>query len=149
MHLNDLKREVKLLIKEHGIKVTRAKFKSPAGRAWVQDRIIKIPKMDSFQAVGTTIHEVAHIILNHPDDYEDYLREYETERWTIKYLKKHDMHKDYKVEFNQLVENSKLYVQSHLERYITRSKKKGIEPKIKKSVLKWLNCEIYNQKKDY
>lgn len=138
MHLDDLKKEVKLLIKEHGIKVARQKFKSTAGRAWVQDKVIKIPKMDSFQAIGTTIHEIAHIILNHPEDFEDYLREYETEKWTIKYLKSHRMHKDYKVEFNVYVENSKQYVKSHVNRYVAKHVKKGTEPVIKKSVLKWL-----------
>lgn len=141
MHLDDLKQEVKLLIKEQGIKVTRAKFKSPAGRAWVQDKIIKIPQMNSFQAVGTTVHEVAHIILNHPDDYEEYLCEYETEKWTIKYLRAHNMHKDYKVEFNEFVENSKQNVKSHLDRYINKLHKKGIKPRVKKSVLKWLGYE--------
>ena len=99
MRLDDLRDLVLEMIKEHDITVVRKRFKSPAGRAWVQSKTIKIPKMSDFQSVGTAVHEVAHIILGHDDDVLDYICEYDTERWTINFLKQCGMHIDYKSEF--------------------------------------------------
>ena len=138
MRLDDLRDLVLEMIKEHDIKVVRKRFKSPAGRAWVQNRTIKIPKMSDFQSVGTAIHEVAHIILGHDDNVPDYICEYDTERWTINFLKQCGMHIDYKSEFEIYVEGAKMNVQMHIERQIARDIKKGKNPRIRKKILKWI-----------
>lgn len=141
MHLSQLKDVIKDLIKEHEIRVTRKKFKSPAGRAWVQTRVIKIPKIVDFQSAGTAIHEIAHIILGHDDDVPDFLCEFDTEVWTIKFLKKCKMHIDYKAEFEIYVEGAKMNVQMHVDRHTKRLEKQGEKVKIKKKILTWLQEE--------
>jgi hypothetical protein len=141
MHLSQLKDVIKDMIKEHGIRVTRKKFKSPVGRAWVQDRVIKIPRIVDFQSAGTAIHEIAHIILGHEDDVLDHICEYDTELWTIKFLKKCEMHIDYKAEFEIYVQGAKQNVQMHVDRYTKRLEKQGKQVKIKKKILTWLENE--------
>jgi hypothetical protein len=139
MHLNELKGVIKDIIKKEGISVTRKKFKSPAGRAWVSEKRIKIPKIIDFQSAGTAIHEIGHIILGHLDDVPDYICEYETEKWTINFLKSYNMHIDYKAEFECYVEGAKLNVSDNVKRYISRAERTGESPKIRKKILKWLN----------
>jgi len=141
MHLDELKEVIKDLIREEGISVTRKKFKSPAGRAWVSEKRIKIPKIVDFQSAGTAIHEIGHIILGHDDDVPDYICEYETEKWTINFLKSCNMHIDYKAEFDYYVEGAKLNVSHNVKRHISRAEKAGESPKIRKKILKWLDDE--------
>jgi hypothetical protein len=141
MHLTDFQDFVKELIKDHDIKVVRKRFKSAAGRAWVQDKRIKIPKMIDYQTTGTALHEVVHVILGHKDDEPDYIVEYETETITIKLMKKCKMDIDYKAEFEYYVEGSKLNVKDHVERYVKIQEKLGKKPKIRKKILDWLSNE--------
>lgn len=141
MHLDELKEVIKDLIRKEGISVTRKKFKSPAGRAWVSEKRIKIPRIVDFQSAGTAIHEIGHIILGHDDDVPDYICEYETEKWTINFLKSCNMHIDYKAEFEYYVEGAKLNVSHNVKKHVARIEKLGESPKIRKKILKWLDDE--------
>ena len=147
MRLDDLKDVIQEMIKEHGIKVVRKRFKSTAGRAWVHSKTIKIPSIVDFQSAGTAIHEIGHIILGHDDEVLDYICEYETEKWTINFLKKCNMHIDYKSEFEIYIEGAKLNVAMHIERQMARDLKRGHKSRIRKKILKWAEQpeqEIYN-----
>jgi hypothetical protein len=137
MRLDELKDVINDMIKEHDIKVVRKRFKSPAGRAWVQNRTIKIPSIVDFQSAGTAIHEIAHIILGHDDEVPDYICEYDTERWTIEFLKLCNMNIDYKAEYEIYIEGAKANVRMHIERQINRDIKKGRKPRIRKKIIKW------------
>jgi hypothetical protein len=138
MRLDDLKDVIQEMIKENDIKVVRKRFKSPAGRAWVHSKTIKIPSIVDFQSAGTAIHEIAHIILGHDDEVLDYICEYETEKWTINFLKKCNMHIDYKSEFEMYIEGAKLNVDMHIKRQMAKDLKKGRKSRIRKKILKWV-----------
>jgi len=141
MHLNDLKENIKNLIKEHEITVAREKFKSSAGRAHIFERKIKIPRITDIHSAATVIHEIAHIILGHHDKVPDYVCEYDTERWTIKYLRKCNIHKDYKSDYIAYIENARGYVREHIEKYVAWHVKKGLTPKVRKKISKWARAE--------
>jgi len=141
MHIVDLKENIKDLIKQYEITVAREKFKSSAGRALVQEKKIKIPRITDINSAATVIHEIAHIILAHPEKVPDYICEYETERWTIKYLRKCNIHKDYKSDYIQYVENARLYVKEHIEKHVKWHDKRGLTPKIRKKISKWARFE--------
>lgn len=139
MHLLELQDEIKNLIKKHEIKVARTKFKSSAGRAHIEQRTIKIPRITDLYTAAVVIHEIAHIILSHPDPIVDYICEYETEKLTIRFLRQFNIHKDYKAEFNKYVDDAKLNVRTCIERYVKQCEKWEVEPKIRKKISKWAN----------
>lgn len=138
MKLQDFKIEIKKLVKEHGITVSKQKFKSSVGRAYVDEKRIKIPKIIDLYTAAVAVHEIAHVILNHPIEVDEYLVEYETEVWTIKFLKKHGMHVDYKAEFEEYVTGAKIYVTDII------NKQKQVKPniKVRKRVNNWLSRNI-------
>jgi hypothetical protein len=138
MKLNDFKVEIKKLLKEHNIVVCRKKYRSPVGRAYVDERRIKIPKIEDLYSAAVAVHEIAHIILDHPKKLPEYIVEYETEVWTLKFLKKHKMHVDYKADFEEYAVNAKHYVSSIIKRQLRLKP----DQKIKKRVIKWLDKNI-------
>jgi hypothetical protein len=137
MHLVELKEEIKNLIKENEITVAREKFKSSAGRANIKERKIKIPRITDIQTAATVIHEIAHIILAHEDTVPDYICEYDTERWTINYLKTCNIHIDYKSDYEEYVHNAREYVKENIERYVNFHEKRGLPPRVRKKICKW------------
>ena len=137
MHLVELKEEIKNLIKENEIIVAREKFKSPAGRANIKERKIKIPKITDINSAATVIHEIAHIILAHDVNVPDYICEYETERWTINYLKACNIHVDYKSDYMEYISNARTYVKGHIERYVNFHEKRGLPLTVRKKICKW------------
>jgi hypothetical protein len=141
MHLNDLKENIKNLIKEHEITVAREKFKSSAGRAHIHERKIKIPRITDILSAATVIHEIGHIVLSHPDEVPDYICEYETERWTINYLRKCNIHKDYKSDYDEYIIGAKGYVKEHIEKYVKWHTKRELPYRIKKRIGKWASYQ--------
>jgi hypothetical protein len=137
MILDDFKMEIYELAKKHNVTIVKQRFKSAAGRCWISERKIKIPKINSLYNAGVAVHEIAHVILNINDSVPEYLEEYEVEKWTISFLKKHNMHIDYKADFEDYVNHAKLYVSTRIEKY----KKDHAEKKIRKRVLKWIGAE--------
>jgi len=138
MKLQDFKIEIKKLIQEHKITVSKQKFKSGVGRAYVEEKRIKIPRIIDLYTAAVVVHEIAHVILNHTDEVDEYLVEYETEMWTIRFLKKHDMHIDYKAEFEEYVMGAKSYVSS----IINKQKHVNANIKVRKRVNNWLSRNI-------
>ena len=138
MKLQDFKIEIKKLVQEHKITVSRQKFKSSVGRAYVDEKRIKIPSIIDLYTAAVAVHEIAHVILNHPNEIDEYLVEYETEMWTIRFLKKHDMHVDYKAEFEEYVMGAKSYVES----IINKQKQVNANIKVRKRVNNWLSRNI-------
>jgi hypothetical protein len=139
MHLLELQEEIKALIKKHEIKVARTKFKSSAGRAIIEQRTIKIPRITDLYTAAVVIHEISHIILSHADSVTEYVCEYETEKLTIKFLRQFNIHKDYKAEFEKYVIDAKRNVKICIDRYIRHYEKWEIKPKIRKKISKWAN----------
>ena len=53
---------IKSLCKKHKIKIELKRFKSPVGRAWISDRIIKIPEINNVIDFMVALHEIGHIM---------------------------------------------------------------------------------------
>lgn len=107
-----LKVKLKSLIKKNKIKVLRNKFKSNVGRAWVEEKSIRVPVIKDIESIYIILHEIGHIVLNHISASKKplYLEEMEAELFALSYLKKWDIHKL----FNEDYENIKIRAQRYI-----------------------------------
>ena len=111
--------EVRELLREHDIVVSRDKFVSSVGRAWVDERNrhrIKVPPLTTIQNIYVVFHEIAHAILGHYEDISktDYIQEYEAERWALNKLKEFDIHKHFPEDYIMAEKSAKMYVFSYM-----------------------------------
>lgn len=131
-----LRREVRALLKEHGITVSREKFISSVGRAWVEGNksIIKIPPLTTIRHIYVAFHEIAHVTKNHYDDHvkKEYLQEYEAEKWALNKLKEFEVDIFFPEDYKIIEQEAKRYVFSYMVRENTQ-----IQERVKKWILKF------------
>ena len=114
--LSNLRKEVRKLLHKNSITVSREKFVTPVGRAWVERRkdIIKIPALSSLDKIAVAFHEIAHAIFGHYEgNKKEHVQEYEAEIWTLKKLKKFNAHIISPKEYISIVKEAKRNVYSY------------------------------------
>ena len=105
-------------------------------------RLLSLEKDEGLEALTfVLLHEIGHIVLSHPDEVPDYICEYETERWTINYLRKCNIHKDYKSDYDEYIIGAKGYVKEHIEKYVKWHTKRELPCRIKKRIGKWASYQ--------
>ena len=81
----NLKQKLNLEIKRNNIIIARNKYRTNVGKAWPDDRKIKIPIIKDIESVYIVLHEIAHVILNHGENClkPTYIIEMEAERHAL------------------------------------------------------------------
>jgi hypothetical protein len=76
------------LCKEHQITIDKKRFKSPVGRAWIEEKIIKIPQIKNMGIIEfmVALHEIGHVVMGSIEP--KCVEEYSAEIWAIKTAKK-------------------------------------------------------------
>jgi hypothetical protein len=131
-----LRKEVRKLLQKNSITVSREKFVTSVGRAWVEGRrdVIKIPPLTSLEKIAVAFHEIAHAIFEHSETTKkEHVQEYEAEIWTLKKLRKFNAHVILPSEYISIEKEARrnvywctlddgVEVQSRIKKWLFRSK---------------------------
>ena len=132
----ELRKEARSLLKEYGIKVSREKFISSVGRAWVDGNksIIKIPPLTTIRHIYVAFHEIAHVIKDHHNENtkKEYLQEYEAERWALNKLREFGVDSFFPIDYKEIEQDAKRYVFSYMVQEKTQ-----IPDRVKNWILKF------------
>lgn len=119
----NLKQKLNLEIKRNNIIIARNKYRTNVGKAWPDDRKIKIPIIKDIESVYIVLHEIAHVILNHGENClkPTYIIEMEAERHALSIFKKWDIHKLFPEDFLKIKKRAERYVRWNIIYEIQRS----------------------------
>ena len=107
-----LKSAIQREINNNYIIIHKTKFKSNVGRALANKKWIKIPTITDLESIYIIFHEIAHVKFNHQDysKKRNYMQELEAEEFSLKYLRKFNIHKDFSEEYHKIQERAINYV---------------------------------------
>ena len=118
-----LKAKIKSLIKKNDIKILRKKYKTNVGRAWADEREIKIPIIRNIESIYIILHEIGHIVLKHGSLSKKplYVEEMEAELFALNFLRKWDIHKLFAKDYEQIKKRAERYIRWNIMYAIQRS----------------------------
>lgn len=117
-------KEIKKELKHNGITVVRKKFSSNVGRAWMDEKRIKIPVLKDIESVHVILHEIAHIKLDHSNRrIKTHTREYEAEIFSLSYMRRIGIHKLFPKDFNTIKDRAVDYVILHIKEDLNKGLK--------------------------
>lgn len=118
-----LKLRVKTLLKKNNIKVIQKKYRSNVGKAWADERRIKIPIITDIESVYVILHEIGHVVLGHGTESNKplYLEELEAELYALNILKKWSINKFFPNDYNIIKQRAQRYIRWNILYTIQRS----------------------------
>ncbi len=128
-----LKTAVKKEINKHYIVVEDNKFKTNVGRAYVIERIIKIPSITDLESIYIIFHEIGHIKFKHHGGCKkwSYIQEFEAETFALRNLRKLSIHRLFPEEYKTFQSNAILYIVQNIYDDIENGLKvSNISPKV-------------------
>ena len=119
----ELKVKLKSLIKKNKIRVLRKKYRSNVGRAWADEKAIRIPIITDIESVYVVLHEIGHVVLQHVEKSNKplYLAELEAELFALAYLRKWNIHKLFNEDYKILKIKAQNYIRLNIIYTIQRS----------------------------
>lgn len=113
---NRLKSVINKQIAKQFIIVNRKKFRTNVGRAYPYEKVIKIPIITNLESVYIIFHEIGHIVFNHCPNPKKrtYMQELEAEQYSLRNLRKFNIHKIFPHEYNMIHDRAKSYIIQHI-----------------------------------
>ena len=107
-----LKSRINYLIKKHGIKLSKKKYRSNIGSAWADEKKIKIPIIKDIESVYVILHEIAHVVYDHGENSTKrlYLEEMEAEVFALNFLKKWNIQRNFPEDYNKIRNRAQRYI---------------------------------------
>lgn len=118
-----LKLKVKALLNKNNIKVVQKKYRSNVGKAWADERKIKIPVITDIESIYIILHEIGHVVLQHGENSTKplYLEELEAELYALTILRKWNINKIFPNDYNIIKRRAQRYIRWNILYTIQRS----------------------------